>query len=118
VLVRNALFRRVELVARGDADALAALGDTSTDGTPWDAAAWERAVDGYFAEYEEMGIGPTARSAALLTITQDGRTWHVRQVFDDPLGDRDWAITADVDLDASDAAGAVVLHVIDVGPHR
>ena len=44
------------------------------------------------------------------------RVWLVRQTFDDPAGDHDWGLTALVDLDASDAAGAAVLRVLDVGP--
>ncbi|MDD9207831.1 DUF3516 domain-containing protein [Georgenia sp. 10Sc9-8] len=46
----------------------------------------------------------------------EGRVWLVRQTFDDPEGDRDWGLTALVDLDASDAAGDAVVHVLDVGP--
>jgi len=45
-----------------------------------------------------------------------GRTWHVRQVLDDPEGDHDWAITAEVDLDASDELGAAAVHVTAAGP--
>jgi hypothetical protein len=37
-------------------------------------------------------------------------------VFDDPAGDRDWGISATVDLAASDAEGAPVVTVTDVGP--
>jgi len=50
-------------------------------------------------------------------IAEEGRTWRVRQVLEDCEGDRDWAITAEVDLDASDEAGAVVLRILAVGPH-
>jgi hypothetical protein len=35
-------------------------------------------------------------------------------VLDDPAGDRDWGITAEVDLDASDDAGAAVVRVLAV----
>ena len=42
--------------------------------------------------------------------------WEVRQIFDDPAGDHDWGLTALVDLDASDATGAVVVQVLDLGP--
>jgi hypothetical protein len=45
---------------------------------------------------------------------QPGR-WRVRQIFDDPAGDHDWGISADVDLAASDEAGSAVVRVIDVG---
>jgi len=40
----------------------------------------------------------------------------VRQILDDPAADHDWGISARVDLAASDAAGAAVLRVTDVGP--
>ena len=38
----------------------------------------------------------------------------VRQAFDDPDGDHDWGIRAEVDLAASDAEGAAVVRVLDV----
>jgi hypothetical protein len=43
--------------------------------------------------------------------------WKVRQVFDDPEGDHDWGIDADVDLVASDELGAAAVTVTAVGPH-
>jgi hypothetical protein len=39
----------------------------------------------------------------------------VRQILDDPAGDHDWGISAEVDLAASDEAGTAVLRVTDVG---
>ena len=39
----------------------------------------------------------------------------MRQVFDDPEGDRDWGITAVVDLAASDAEGVAVVRPVAVG---
>ena len=117
VLLRNALFRRVELAAREAYTALAAL-DGSASG--WDADAWADALDPMFEHYgdDAIGVGPQARSPKMLTITEgvDGnpRTWSVRQVLDDPDGDHDWGITALVDLDASDEAGAVVLQVTGI----
>ena len=35
----------------------------------------------------------------------------MRQIFDDPAGDHDWGISAEVDLAASDEAGDAVLRV-------
>ncbi len=106
VLVRNALWRRVELAARRRWDPLDEL-DPEID--------WEAALDGYWELHSEIRTGPDARGPLLFQVTQEGRTWHVRQVFDDPAEDHDWAVRADVDLDASDAAGAVVLAVTAVG---
>jgi hypothetical protein len=86
----------------------------------WGADRWDGALTRYFAEYDRIGTGPAARSAALLHVDTDpgldGRQWRVRQVFDDPEGDADWGITAVVDLDASDEAGEPVVRVVDVGP--
>ena len=42
-------------------------------------------------------------------------SWAVRQILDDPAGDHDWGISAEVDLAASDEAGAAVLRITDVG---
>ena len=115
VLVRNALFRRVELAALRR---YAELGELdAADG--WDADAWADAVDAYFEAHEDLGTGPDARGPAMLVIDEhpEGHegVWQVRQIFDDPAGDRDWGISAEVDLAASDEAGHAVLHVTDVG---
>ena len=111
VLVRNELFRRVQLAARRRYDELGAL--DGEDG--WDAEAWEDALEPYFAEHDELGAGPDARGPALLIIEELPGRWEVRQIFDDPAGDHDWGLSARVDLAASDEAGEAVLTVTDVG---
>jgi hypothetical protein len=113
VLVRNALFRRVELAALRRWDELGEL-----DGeNGWTAAAWADAMAGYFDEYDEVGTGPSARGPAFLHIDAGPAVWTVRQVFEDPAGDHDWGIDATVDLAASDEAGAAAVVVTAVGPH-
>jgi hypothetical protein len=112
VLVRNAMFRRVELAAR---ERYADLGDLDAS-VGWDAQAWEASMDGYFDEYDSVGVGPDSRGPALLQIDEGPVVWTVRQTFDDPAGDRDWGITADVDLAASDELGEAVIRVRAVGP--
>ncbi len=107
VLVRNALFLRVELLARRD---FAALGELDGD-AGWSAARWEAAARDYFAEFDRVEIGGDARSPALVLIEEHGRTWSVRQIIDDPDATHAWAITAEVDLDASDAEGRAILTV-------
>jgi hypothetical protein len=115
VLVRNALFRRVELAALGRWDELAALDSAAG----WDADAWADAVEDYLDVHAEIGTGPDARGPAMLLIdtTPEARpaTWLVRQIFDDPQADHDWGITAEVDLEASDEAGEAILRVTHVG---
>ncbi|MEU2687130.1 DUF3516 domain-containing protein [Streptomyces hygroscopicus] len=113
VLVRNAMFRRVELAAL---DRVAELGELDA-GSGWDEDAWAEAMDGYWEEYEELGTGPQARGPKLLRIEEDAEhgLWRVRQTFDDPSGDHDWGISAEVDLAASDEEGRAVVRVTDVG---
>ena len=41
--------------------------------------------------------------------------WHVRQIFSDPEGDHDFAIQADVDLDATQEEGEAVFKNFRVG---
>jgi superfamily II RNA helicase len=111
VMVRNALFRRVELAALRR---YPALGDL--DGAAgWDAGAWEEALDGYWELYDEIGTGASARGPGLLIISEEAGSWEARQIFEDPAGDHDWGISAIVDLAASDEAGTAVVRVTDVG---
>lgn len=135
-LVRNAMFRRVELAARED---YGGLGDLD-GGSGWGRDQWQEALDPLFESQgaHAIGIGPNARSAALITFVEpggdhsDGRAqaallatehahvpegmWLVRQTLDDAAGDHDWAIIAAVDLDASDEQGSPVIEVLHVGP--
>ncbi|WP_461037823.1 DEAD/DEAH box helicase [Streptomyces mayteni] len=113
VLVRNSMFRRVELAAL---DRTWELGELDAE-SGWDADAWAAALDGYWQEYDELGTGPEARGPRLLQIEErpeDG-LWRVRQTFHDPAGDHDWGISAEVDLTASDAEARAVIKVVDVG---
>ena len=110
-MVRNALFRRVELFARRrwydlgllDADA------------GWTAQRWEDVVHDYFDEHDEVGIGADARGPALLIIDRQPGVWRVRQILDDPAGDHDWGFEVEVDLAASDEEGAAVIRLVDAG---
>jgi superfamily II RNA helicase len=112
VLVRNAMFRRVELAALRRFDDLGEL----DAGAGWTADRWREAVEGYYAEYDRLPTDADARNPALLHVERTPTQWLVRQVFDDPEGDHDWAISAVVDLAASDEAGEPVIAVSAVGP--
>jgi superfamily II RNA helicase len=110
VLVRNALFRRVELAARRR---YADLGELDA-GAGWDAEAWQEALSDYFSEYDRIGTGQDARGPGLFAVTAEPGRWLVRQTFQDPNADHDWGISAEVDLDASDEAGEAVLRITRV----
>ena len=124
VLVRNALFRRVGLAARDSEDgpapfdASAELGALDADwGFP--QRRWRDALDAYFEEHGEIVVDGDARSMAYLSIDESAEradhAWHVVQAFKDEDGDRDFAIVADVDLDATQEEGEVVFRNYRVG---
>ena len=111
VLVRNAMFRRVELAAlrsgtsSGELDAEAG----------WDADAWADALEPYFDEHDEIRTAPTPAARPCWSSTK--RRSDVvagRQILDDPAGDHDWGFSAEVDLAGSDEAGEAVIWVTDV----
>ncbi|KLI09040.1 DEAD/DEAH box helicase [Mycolicibacterium conceptionense] len=110
-MVRNALFRRVELFARARWDELGALDAASG----WTADRWADIGDEYFDEHAEVRTGADARGPALLIFDRQPQVWRVRQILDDPAGDHDWGFDVEVDLAASDEEGAAVLRIIDAG---
>jgi superfamily II RNA helicase len=119
VMIRNAMWRRVDLVARDDLDGLMALERAAADRTdpPADVvmtrSRWDEAIEAYYDEHDRVGLDADARGPTLLQVDAqqegDGRTWRVRQTLSDPEGHHDWVIDAVVDLDASDEAGELVL---------
>jgi hypothetical protein len=108
VLVRNAMFRRVEMAALGRYGDLGELDpELGRDG-------WAEAMEAYYADHDELMTGPDARGPKLLLIEEGTGLWRIRQIFDDPADDHDWGISAEVDLAASDEAGEAVVRVTSV----
>ncbi|MEV8239672.1 DUF3516 domain-containing protein [Microbacterium testaceum] len=108
VLVRNEMFRRVQLAALQRDDELAEL-DPDVD--------WSAALDAYFDEHDTIGTGGAARSSAYVDIDESAAAeglWRVEQTIDDPAGDHDWRIRAEVDLAASEEEGTAVVRVTEV----
>jgi superfamily II RNA helicase len=110
-MVRNALFRRVELFARRRSYDLGLIDADSG----WTPERWADVVDGYFDEHDAVGTAADARGPALLIIDRQQGLWRVRQILDDPAGDRDWGFDVEVDLAASDEAGEPVIRLVAAG---
>jgi hypothetical protein len=115
VMIRNAMFRRVQLVATDDLDGLMALERAAAERTdpPGDVvmtrSAWDAAIEDYYAEHDQVLLDADARGPDLLRVEQTGRSWPVTQTLHDPAGHHDWIIEALVDIDASDEVGELVL---------
>ncbi len=108
VLVRNEMFRRVQLAALQRDDELVELDPD---------AGWPDVLDRYFDEHDAIGTGGASRSSALVDIDESEAAeglWRVEQTIDDPAGDHDWRIRAEVDLSASEEEGTAVVRVTEV----
>jgi len=124
VMVRNAMFRRVELVARDDLDGLMALERAAADRTEpprevlMTRSAWDEAIEAYYSDHDSVDMGPDARAPQLLvrepgTDDETGaRVLRVRQTVHDPEGHHDWVVEAVADLDATDAVGELVMPTV------
>jgi hypothetical protein len=128
VMVRNAMFRRIDLASRDQFEALAALDEETASLTApprhvlMDEQAWDDALEAYFEEHDAIGTGADARGPHLLHVSPERapapglneperrhRLWRLRQTVDDPDGNHDWVIEATADLDASDEVGEPII---------
>jgi hypothetical protein len=70
---------------------------------------WDAALEEYYDEHESVGTTGDARGPEMFVVERGGRRWPVRQTLADPAGHHDWVIEAEVDTDASDELGELVL---------
>nr|WP_274707261.1 DUF3516 domain-containing protein [Corynebacterium curieae] len=105
IMVRNYMFRLVQLFALEKEDRLAELLDYLDEVPDFGAI-----LDDYFDEYDDIDSGPEARGPEFFRLGDtDSRAWSVRQIIKDPAGDHAYQFVATIDLDASDDAGEVRL---------
>jgi hypothetical protein len=128
VMIRNAMFARVQLCARDDLDGLVRMEREAADRVEpprvvvMGRSAWDAALEEYYAEHDGLATDADARGPSFLSVgpeqagepagAEEGTTARVRRVVQtlaDPAGHHDWVIEAMVDCDASDAAGELVL---------
>ena len=137
VAVRREMFRRVELMARDDVEALGRL-DASSG---WGEDRWDEVLGRYWDEYDWIGTDTSARAISLAPLDEapdetalaaagvserlrdaleaSGRqVWLATQLLEDPDGDHDWRLTALVDLAECDRDERAVVHLLSVGPQQ
>ena len=121
VLVRNAMFRRVLLIAADDVPGLMALDRHAADlvepplRVPMAEADWNAALDELYEAHDHVLTDAAARGPGLFVVTETGRRWHARQVLHDEAGDHDWSVTAEIDLDLCDEVGDLVMVTASLG---
>jgi superfamily II RNA helicase len=128
VMLRNAMWARVDAVSRDDLDGLVRLERASADRTDpprqvvVGRSVWDAALEDYYAEHDRVLTDGDARGPDLLVVGEErvgepvgaeegttSRVRDVRQTIHDPEGHHDWVIEAVVDCDATDSAGELVL---------
>ncbi|MDO5683115.1 MAG: DUF3516 domain-containing protein, partial [Propionibacteriaceae bacterium] len=117
-MIRQSMFRRVELAARDRWEELGALetavAHLAEPALPvvMTAEAWDDALGAYWDEHEDLLTDAEARGPGLFQIEKHRTRWEVTQVLHDPEKNHDWRILAEVDLPASDQAGTAVVRAV------
>ena len=123
VLVRNELFRRVQLAALDRVQELGALENEAAalaeaPAPSFTELQWDAALEAYYADHDEILTDASARAAAMIVVDESPAEseglWRVRQILADPAGDHDWGIAAEVLLADSARTGAAVIRVTGV----
>ncbi|MDG1489077.1 MAG: DUF3516 domain-containing protein, partial [Actinomycetota bacterium] len=111
VMVRNALFRWLQLLSKRDYENCAKFGNTQLHS----AESISLALAPYWQEHDVILVDPEARSAKwFVSGERNIDYWSVKQIICDPQGFHEWQIQAEIDLKASRLLGEVVLQVVSV----
>ena len=109
VMVRNEVFRWVQLLARRQYTELAEV-SKSADQT-WDRQELSEAIAPYWEEHSLIPTDAHARGNEFFVFEANGQ---VGQTIADPAGFHEWVIDAQVDLAASKEAGEAVVYLLAV----
>ncbi len=110
VLVRNAMYRVVAAMARGDAQGvLEAIAAEDPEGAAWTRDRWLAERASFDADHAGLRLDPSGRAPSLTRIEKRQAWWEVVQILPDVDGDDDWFLEARVDLSRSREAGEPVV---------
>ena len=113
VMVRNEVFRWVQLLSRRRLDDHEALAGVPTVGdvrrTADDVT---ESIAPYWEEHPELPTDSHARGGAFFSLDDSGPDrWPVRQTLADPEGHHEWVLDGEVDLAASREEGRAVVRL-------
>jgi len=104
-MVRNEVFRWVQLLARSQTTPLAEVSTLSSEDI---ADQWA----GYFDEHDSVITGPEARGPQHFVF--DAETGAVTQSIVDPEDHLEWQVRGQVDFDASQSQGHAVVELVEI----
>jgi hypothetical protein len=111
VMVRNEVFRWVQLLARREHAALAEV--PAVGGQAWAAEVVAEAIAPYWDDFAEIPTDAHARGAGFFVLDDSDGTgadaWPVTQTIADPDGFHEWVLEGTVDLTASREEGRAVV---------
>ena len=136
--IRNAVFRKVEMLAHDDVAALVAAEQRGAESSPWASPeAWDKALDAYWQEHNGIGIDHEARSSDLFSLNQepdatdlvlaagvdsaydlptteggDYDWWIARQIILDPEDEGDWRLTLFIDRQETENKNMPVMRTV------
>ncbi len=114
VLIRNAVWRLVQALARRDySHASSVLRELAPDAA-WTPEQLGDSLEQYWAEYPTMRTDPKARSPRYLQTEVNDDRWRLRQVLADPEDDGGWSLELEVDVAASGQAGQPVVRLLRI----
>jgi hypothetical protein len=115
VLVRNAVFGVVRVLALGDYAAVAVRVQAPPSAPPWTAERVADAIAPFFEDHQRIEIDPRARGTKMITIDESQSVWSVRQVLCDPEQHDDWFLQLRIDLARANEEGRPILELERIG---
>ena len=111
VMVRNEMFRWVQLLVRRSTDDMTVLAEVPAVGdTPWTAVAIGEAIAPYWDDHAVLPTDSHARGGEFFVLEAGGSDWWpVTQTIADPAGFHEWVLEGRVDLAASREEGRAVV---------
>ena len=111
VMVRNEMFRWVQLLVRRSTDDMTVLAEVPAVGdTPWTAVAIGEAIAPYWDDHAVLPTDSHARGGEFFVLEAGGSDWWpVIQTIADPAGFHEWVLEGRVDLAASREEGRAVV---------
>ena len=111
VMVRNEMFRWVQLLVRRSTDDMTVLAEVPAVGdTPWTAVAIGEAIAPYWDDHAVLPTDSHARGGEFFVLEASGSDWWpVTQTIADPAGFHEWVLEGRVDLAASREEGRAVV---------
>jgi superfamily II RNA helicase len=118
VLLRNAVWRLVHHLSRGQYDRVAEAVGSPAGSPDWYPNTVEEAFAPFWERHDALLTDADARSPRFLRVDEEAAgpdAWRLTQTLRDAEGDDDWFLELDVDLPASRQAGEPVLLLRRIG---